>query len=134
MALSFQEAEGCHEIWEFLTEVQKHFMINGANIGVDGAMSDSPPLTPNAGSSPGPGGHGMGPDSLVMADGAPFYLPDPQLGNLELVEVTLKDAASRGPQARERVANWMLKSVSVCAECGGSDRSSSLPFTLHRAS
>ncbi len=42
MALSFQEAEGCNEVWEFLTEVQKHFM------GLaEEALTDSPPTTPN---------------------------------------------------------------------------------------
>lgn len=142
MALSFQEAEGCHEVWEFLTEVQKHFMINCkqpsfVSFALDLApvnevlilstcshpygfpaedmLSDSPPSTPNPGSPSGAlgmSGSGAGPDGLAGM-GQPFTLPDPEFGNLEEVEVALKEAATKGPNAREKVAEWLLKEVGI---------------------
>ncbi|CEH14661.1 Protein predicted to be involved in carbohydrate metabolism [Ceraceosorus bombacis] len=118
MALSFQEADGCQEIWDFLQEVQKHFNLNAGSVdgpgGVEGGVRmgdegfESPPLTPNPDSSPsalGTAGHDpFGPN------GAAFVLPDPSLGNLALIEMSIKDAAARSPHAREKIAAWMLRS------------------------
>lgn len=118
MALSFQEFEGCHEVWEFLTEVQKHFIINGEPGGA-GDSSDSPPTTPTPQSPPeGPNlsttssNSMIGNDTLGLHASGFFILPDPQLGNLEVVEAMLKDQAGKSPGVRERVAESLLKEVS----------------------
>ena len=34
-ALSFQEAEGCSEVWNFISEVQQHMKASGEWMGVD---------------------------------------------------------------------------------------------------
>lgn len=110
MALSFQEFEGCHEVWEFLTEVQKHFIING-----EPDLSDSPPTTPTPQSPPeglNLSTSSMGNDTLGLHASGFFILPDPQLGNLEVVEAMLKDQAAKSPGVRERVAESLLKEVS----------------------
>ncbi|EPQ30255.1 uncharacterized protein PFL1_02371 [Pseudozyma flocculosa PF-1] len=107
MALSFQEPEGCNEVWEFLTEVQKHF----ARLAEE-ALSDSPPTTPNQQPMTGAlgvSGSGFGMDSFVSHDGSFVGLPDPELGNLDAIEMTLKDAATRSPFMREKVAIWLLR-------------------------
>jgi protein phosphatase-4 regulatory subunit 3 len=106
MALSFQEADGCHEVWEFLTEVQKHFLMSasGAEDGLD--LDDDGMNSGMLGMSAA----GMTTENdLVMSDGSPFALPHPNLNNLLTIDVTLKDAASRSPQAREKVAEWILR-------------------------
>ncbi|PWN35791.1 DUF625-domain-containing protein, partial [Meira miltonrushii] len=112
MALSFQEADGCHEVWEFLTEVQKHFLLSargGATEGFDMEDSDGAGML---GMSAAAAAAGMTTteDDLIMADGTPFALPDPpRMENLHLIDMTLKDAANRSPQAREKVAEWILR-------------------------
>lgn len=105
MALSFQEAEGCQEVWEFLTEVQKHFLLSarGEGLDVDEAEGMGSGML-------GVSGTGMTTDAdLVMSDGSPFALPDPRMDNLQVIDVTLKDAASRSAAAREKVAEWILR-------------------------
>lgn len=112
MALSFQEADGCHEVWEFLTEVQKHFLLSargGATEGFDMEDADGAGML---GMSAAAAAAGMTTteDDLIMADGTPFALPDPpRMDNLHLIDMTLKDAANRSPQAREKVAEWILR-------------------------
>lgn len=109
MALSFQEADGCHEVWEFLTEVQKHFILNARQasegLGID--EGDGEGLAPGA---LGISSAGVASDGeLVMSDGSPFALPTPSMDSIEVIDLTLKDAASRSPQAREKVAEWILR-------------------------
>ncbi|MCO5598655.1 hypothetical protein L7F22_052752 [Adiantum nelumboides] len=112
MALSFQEADGCHEVWEFLTEVQKHFLLSargGATEGFDMEDADGAGML---GMSAAAAAAGMTTTEvdLMMADGTPFALPDPpRMENLHLIDMTLKDAANRSPQAREKVAEWILR-------------------------
>lgn len=105
MALSFQEAEGCQEVWEFLTEVQKHFLLSarGDGLDIDDAESMGSGIL-------GMSGAGMTSEAdLVMSDGSPFALPEPRMDNLQVIDVTLKDAASRSAAAREKVAEWILR-------------------------
>lgn len=112
MALSFQEADGCHEVWEFLTEVQKHFLLSANGGTAEGFDLDDADGTGMLGMSAAAAAAGMTTteDDLMMADGTPFALPDPPLmGNLHLIDMTLKDAANRSPQAREKVAEWILR-------------------------
>ncbi|PWZ03147.1 DUF625-domain-containing protein, partial [Testicularia cyperi] len=108
MALSFQEAEGCNEVWEFLTEVQKHFM------GLaEEALTDSPPTTPNPQSPTGVlgmSGSGLGMESLLDGMGCFVGLPDPKLGTLDKIDAMLKDATSRGPLMREKLTAWLMES------------------------
>lgn len=105
MALSFQEAEGCQEVWEFLTEVQKHFLLSARSEGLEldeaEGMGSGMLGISNAGMTTEV--------DLVMSDGAPFALPEPRMDNLHIIDMTLKDAASRSVAAREKVAEWILR-------------------------
>ncbi|KAK3065320.1 hypothetical protein LTS18_001071 [Coniosporium uncinatum] len=65
MALSFQEAEGCGAIWEFVSEIQ-------ARLGG------------------GPGDDGLSEDAMDSTHG--FMLPAPELGNLKEIENMLRMA------------------------------------------
>lgn len=107
MALSFQEAEGCNEVWEFLTEVQKHFM------GLaEEALTDSPPTTPNPHSPVGVLGmsaSGSGLEPLLNLMGDYKGLPDPSLANLEKIDAMLKDTTARGPMMREKLTAWLME-------------------------
>nr|CDI52086.1 conserved hypothetical protein [Melanopsichium pennsylvanicum 4] len=108
MALSFQEAEGCNEVWEFLTEVQKHFM------GLaEEALTDSPPTTPNPHSPTGVlgmSGSGSGLEPLLNITGDYKGLPEPTLANLDKIDAMLKDTTSRGPMMREKITTWLMES------------------------
>ncbi|UZJ55095.1 hypothetical protein CBS101457_004415 [Exobasidium rhododendri] len=109
MALSFQEADGCHEVWEFLTEVQKHFILNArqASEGLGLDDGDGEGLAPG---TLGVSSAGIASDGeLIMSDGSSFALPIPNMDSLEVIDLTLKDAASRSPQAREKVAEWIIR-------------------------
>ena len=79
MALSFQEAEGCASIWEFVSEVQSRL----AALAPDDGLSDD------------------------LLDVAPISLPEPQLGRLEEVEVAMRGYAANGA-AREALGKWVL--------------------------
>ena len=109
MALSFQEADGCHEVWEFLTEVQKHFLLNARQTGDGLGLDDADSEGMGAGAL-GVSNAGMTSDGdLIMSDGSAFNLPLPSFESLQVIDLTLKDAASRSPQAREKVAEWILR-------------------------
>ncbi|EST06248.1 protein of unknown function DUF625 [Kalmanozyma brasiliensis GHG001] len=108
MALSFQEAEGCNEVWEFLTEVQKHFM------GLaEEALTDSPPTTPNPHSPTGVLGMSASASSqepLLNILGEYKGLPEPSLANLEKIDAIVKDTTARGPLLREKLTAWLMES------------------------
>ncbi|SPO21724.1 related to PSY2 - subunit of protein phosphatase PP4 complex [Ustilago trichophora] len=107
MALSFQEAEGCNEVWEFLTEVQKHFM------GLaEEALTDSPPTTPNPHSPTGVLGmsaSSSGLEPLLNIMGDYKGLPEPTLANLDKIDAMLKDTTARGPMMREKLTTWLME-------------------------
>ncbi|KAK0520198.1 Platinum sensitivity protein [Tilletia horrida] len=114
MALSFQEAEGCHELWEFLTEVQKHFILVDSRGGADAYMldpdgDDSPTGTPNPNSPTHTLGFGPGSMDDLAQTLENFNLPEPKLATLSQIELKLKDAASKGQAVRDRVAEWLLR-------------------------
>ncbi|KAL2370350.1 hypothetical protein RJZ57_005220 [Blastomyces gilchristii] len=72
MALSFQEAEGCAVIWEFVSNVQQQML---AFTGPDDSLSD---------------------DALDASFTNPVTLPPPELGNLAEIEQRIRHA-SIGP-------------------------------------
>ncbi|KAE8224253.1 hypothetical protein CF319_g2831 [Tilletia indica] len=114
MALSFQEAEGCHELWEFLTEVQKHFILVDSRGGNDAYMldpdaDDSPTGTPNPNSPTHTLGFGTGSMDDVAQAIENFNLPEPKLATIAQIELQLKEAASKGQSVRDRVAEWLLR-------------------------
>lgn len=79
MALSFQEAEGCTSIWEFVSEVQGRL----AALAPDDGLSDD------------------------LLDVHPIALPEPQLGRLEEVENAMRGVSANGA-AREALGKWVL--------------------------
>lgn len=122
MALSFQESEGCNEIWEFLCEVQKHFVGIGECAGRMNAQAHALTCSRTSGdddSSPEPGAvmarelgfdesFHTGDGLLSMLDGD-LILPKPTLSNIEQIDNAVRDLAQRLPQVRERFAEWFLK-------------------------
>ncbi|OJD21589.1 hypothetical protein ACJ73_07071 [Blastomyces percursus] len=69
MALSFQEAEGCAVIWEFVSNVQQQML---AFTGPDDSLSD---------------------DALDASFSNPVTLPPPELGNLAEIEQRIRHAS-----------------------------------------
>ncbi|KAK4962897.1 Platinum sensitivity protein [Elasticomyces elasticus] len=80
MALSFQEAEGCAQIWEFVSEVQQRLTA----LAPDDALSD---------------------DLLDPVN--PTTLPEPELGRLDEIESAMR-AASATPAGRDGLAKFVM--------------------------
>lgn len=80
MALSFQEAEGCSSIWEFVSDIQTRL----AALAPDDGLSDD-----------------------LLDPIHPLSLPDPQLGKLEEIENTIR-AASQTPTGRDAVIKFIM--------------------------
>jgi protein phosphatase-4 regulatory subunit 3 len=80
MALSFQEAEGCSAIWEFVSDIQTRL----AALAPDDGLSD---------------------DLLDAVN--PLSLPDPQLGRLDEVENIVR-AASNTPAGRDALIKFIM--------------------------
>ncbi|WEW56424.1 Platinum sensitivity protein [Emydomyces testavorans] len=83
MALSFQEAEGCAVIWEFVRHVQQHFM--GLS-GHDDGLSD---------------------DALDTLSN-PIMLPPPELANLVEIENSMR-AASTTQAGRDAISKFVIR-------------------------
>ncbi|KAK8194717.1 component of IIS longevity pathway SMK-1-domain-containing protein [Phyllosticta capitalensis] len=81
MALSFQEADGCGAIWDFVSEVQSRL---AALSGADDGLSDD------------------------VMDMHPIMLPDPELANLGDVESMMR-AASTTPAGRDALAKFVMQ-------------------------
>ena len=85
MALSFQEAEGCASIWEFVSEVQQRLIA----MAPEDAMEDD------------------------MMDGAhAIMLPSPELGNLHEVENIMR-SASATQAGRDALAKFIMAPESL---------------------
>lgn len=81
MALSFQEAEGCSSIWEFVSDVQSRL---AALSGPDDGLSDD-----------------------LLDSMNPFSLPEPQLGKLDEIENTIR-AVSLSQPGRDAVIKFIM--------------------------
>lgn len=82
MALSFQEAEGCAAIWEFVSQVQQHLM---AVAGPDDALSD---------------------DAMENYTN-PLALPRPELSNLDEIAALMRTVIQT-PQGRDSLSKLII--------------------------
>ncbi|KAI4120202.1 MAG: hypothetical protein LQ338_007186, partial [Usnochroma carphineum] len=82
MALSFQEAEGCAAIWEFLSQVQQHLM---AMSGPDDALSD---------------------DAMDNFTN-PLVLPRPELSNVDEIASLMRTVIAT-PQGRDSLSKLVI--------------------------
>lgn len=83
MALSFQEAEGCAAIWDFVSQVQQHLM---AMAGPDDALSD---------------------DAMESYNNNPLTLPRPELSNLDEI-ASLMRTVTQTPQGRDSLSKMVI--------------------------
>ncbi|KAI5276685.1 DUF625-domain-containing protein [Aureobasidium subglaciale] len=81
MALSFQEADGCAQIWEFITDIQQRMLALHPN-EYDG-LSDE------------------------LVDGQGLLLPMPELANLHQVQETMR-AASQTTHGRDALVKFVM--------------------------
>ncbi|KAL8921804.1 MAG: hypothetical protein Q9208_005561 [Pyrenodesmia sp. 3 TL-2023] len=82
MALSFQEAEGCAAIWDFVSQVQQHLM---ALAGPDDALSD---------------------DAMENYNN-PLALPRPELSNLDEIASMMR-TVTQTPQGRDSLSKLVI--------------------------
>ncbi|KAH8824742.1 component of IIS longevity pathway SMK-1-domain-containing protein [Flagelloscypha sp. PMI_526] len=90
-ALSFQDADGCSEVWNFITEVQKHMH------SVD--QSSSPALNPSDSFQTG-----RIAISSFLRDN---HLPSPSLGVLDQIELTIR-SLGRTQALKERLCEYLI--------------------------
>ncbi|KAF9425823.1 Platinum sensitivity protein [Podila epigama] len=80
LALSFQEVEGCGEIWDNIQEIQQQY--------AEGLFSDRSDLN-------------------VIGLGDAVTLPDPEMSNLTEIETTIKEAQG-GLNEKEKLASFIV--------------------------
>jgi len=90
-ALSFQDPEGCAEVWNFILEVQRHMN----NSDDQGNLPSSPHLGPMTSAN-------------IVNSG---YLPPPQLGIISEIERAIKTLA-RTQVVKERICDYIQHEVS----------------------
>ncbi|KAI0737677.1 component of IIS longevity pathway SMK-1-domain-containing protein [Daedaleopsis nitida] len=90
-ALSFQDPEGCAEVWHFIEEVQRHM-----NTGEDMALTSSPLIGPE------------GPEPSVTTANIirSGRLPQPQMGIIGEIDTAIKTLA-RTAVVKERVCEYI---------------------------
>lgn len=94
LALSFQEPEGCNEVWDFLTEVQLHYL-----------LSRDPACTPEDRARLRAAYAGAAEDAAASVE---FRLPAPSDETLPEIEAALGAACAQGAARRERAVEWLL--------------------------
>ncbi|KAL4076285.1 component of IIS longevity pathway SMK-1-domain-containing protein [Scleroderma citrinum] len=85
-ALSFQDAEGCAEVWNFIIEVQRHLNAEDQGLG-----------------SSSPGGDHSATTATILRTG---HLPSPQLGNIQDIDGAIK-ALARTQNLREKICEYI---------------------------
>lgn len=100
-ALSFQDLEGCAEIWDFILEVQKHFR----------GKTDPNNVTNGSGSSGGPSsspmsfrGRPITANTIVQAG----RLPEPTLGIIGEIDKAIKFIGRTAP-GREKICEYLVR-------------------------
>ncbi|KAJ7771100.1 component of IIS longevity pathway SMK-1-domain-containing protein [Mycena maculata] len=84
-ALSFQDPEGCSEVWNFIVDVQQHLTVS------DEHVSSSPVIGPEP--------------SIAYRSGG--QLPTPQLGMIGDIERAIKGLSRSGP-VKERLCEYIM--------------------------
>lgn len=121
-ALSFQDAEGCAEVWNFIIEVQRHLNSGGQHrfalspclvlfslVSLTMHISyESHPEDQGIGSS-SPGGEHSATTVNIIRTG---HLPTPQLGNIQDIEGAIK-TLSRGQAVKEKICEYIQREVSI---------------------
>ncbi|KAJ7693818.1 component of IIS longevity pathway SMK-1-domain-containing protein [Mycena rosella] len=88
-ALSFQDPEGCSEVWNFILDVQNHI-----NVSDEHTLVSSSPI--------------IGPDPAASANMARSgQLPPPQLGIIADIDRAIK-SISKTPQVKERLCEYIM--------------------------
>lgn len=110
-ALSFQEPEGCAEVWNFIQEVQRHMSTFGEAFfrppldNIDLSLITRPGISssPTIGPEPSPA------TASIMRTG---HLPTPALGCILEIERAIKHIC-RTPAMKERVCEYIQTEVSI---------------------
>ncbi|KAH7931318.1 DUF625-domain-containing protein [Leucogyrophana mollusca] len=89
-ALSFQDPEGCAEVWNFIIEVQRH-MNSGDEHAAIGSSSPS-------------ADHSITTASIIRSG----HLPSPQLGFISDIERAIK-ALARGQSVKEKICEYIQR-------------------------
>ncbi|KAG9010898.1 Platinum sensitivity protein [Tulasnella sp. JGI-2019a] len=116
-ALSFQDLEGCAEIWDFILEVQKHFrgkndpnnLLNGG-VGPNGSVGGGG-VVGGGGPSSSPLSHrGVGGQRPISANTIvqAGRLPEPTLGIISEIDKAIK-FIGRTSQGREKICEYLVR-------------------------
>lgn len=114
-ALSFQDPEGCAEVWAFIMEVQPHLQGDGESVwgrggGAEGSdEGDWVDQIPLDGSSPILTSEQSVTTASIIRSG---HLPTPQMGIVGEIEKAIR-ALARTPTLRERVCEYIQQEVRI---------------------
>ena len=112
-ALSFQDPEGCEEVWNYIQEVQRHMSIQGAyltaaytdalviRVREEAGLSSSPLINPEPPMPPA--------TTAILRSG---ILPPPTLTLIPDIERAIKVVA-RTPPMKERLCEFIQAEVST---------------------
>ncbi|KAJ7223945.1 component of IIS longevity pathway SMK-1-domain-containing protein [Mycena rebaudengoi] len=90
-ALSFQDPEGCSEVWNFILDVQQHITVSEEHAAL---ISSSPVIGPEPSIT----------TASIIRNG---QLPVPQLGIIADIERAIK-SLSRAPQIKDRLCEYIM--------------------------
>jgi protein phosphatase-4 regulatory subunit 3 len=109
-ALSFQDPEGCAEVWNFILEVQQHLSTSGTLLPTNYShiLSISVDDQTNVSSSPLLGPETSLTTTSIIRSGR---LPAPQLGIISEIERAIKQLA-RTQSVKERICEYIQHEVS----------------------
>jgi protein phosphatase 4 regulatory subunit 3 len=117
-ALSFQDPEGCSEVWNFIIEVQRHLNGGGKSnhpvcridVGLGKPLIPPEDQGPITSSSPliGPEQASITPTTILHSG----HLPTPQLGIIGEIERAIK-ALARTQPVKERICEYIQQEVST---------------------
>lgn len=113
-ALSFQDPEGCSEVWNFILEVQRHMNSGGALSSTHSPTSSSgQTLLDDQSTITSSPQLGSEPTSVTTAGIIRSgHLPQPELGIISEIERAIKTLA-RTQSVKERICEYIQQEVSI---------------------
>ncbi|KZT62763.1 DUF625-domain-containing protein [Calocera cornea HHB12733] len=121
-ALSFQDSEGCADVWDFILDVQTHMLSNrdeteaslSGGFSPPAAAPSSPFSTPSVPSSPERLPVPVSDVQVMLSNLIQRQeLPVPQLGNINEIEQAFK-LVGRSPGTKQKLCEAIVSRVRVC--------------------
>jgi protein phosphatase 4 regulatory subunit 3 len=119
-ALSFQDPEGCSEVWNFILDVQRHMNSNGAHCTFNDIIHQVTSFLLSAAddhAAVGSSSPVIGPNESITTASIirSGHLPAPRLGIIGEIEKAIK-ALARTQAVKERICEYIQQEVSATSK------------------